>query len=167
MRKASLQKPYFKFLENVSEYRGLEPFKICAQETLLICIPGTEGAYPWISISCLEMFQTVTPKIGCISDVCVCDCCANKTVCGYCLIFLIIWLIYSDLLYKTFKVTICHVMIHIVNATTKMVCLRHANIFFVNSFYFQILDKNGIFDNITSSSFYMVYLLHHWTLASD
>lgn len=47
-------------------------------------------------------------------------------------------------------------MIHTGNATTETVCLCNANIFFVNSSYFQILGKNGIFDNITMSSFYIM-----------
>lgn len=143
MRKASRQEPSFKFLGNVGvfpagllAYRVLEPSKICAQETLLICIPGTEAVYPWISVSCLEMLQTVTSEIGSIGDVCVRGCRANKTTCGYWRIFLIIRLIYSDLLYKPFKVTICHMMIHAVKATTKIVCLCNANVFFVNSFCF-------------------------------
>lgn len=55
-------------------------------------------------------------------------------------------------------------IIHIVNTTTKIVCLCNANVFLVNSFYFQILDENGIFDTITICSFCIISLLHPYTL---
>lgn len=79
------------------------------------------------SRSCLEVLQIVMSKLGGIT-ICVRYCCANKLQVASWLLFCIVCLIYPGLS-KAFKVTRCHIIVHMANNTTKAVCFCKNNYF--------------------------------------